>query len=127
MNKELIEMMGKMMEQMNEMQSEMKNGFSAVNERIDGLDSKVDTGFNSMKEMLYGIGNQFELRTETNKYVLTPVNPPPRTAIKVPIITHAVPRRLDKYTPAISKANPTKNSIILNLIVSVLPIFIISR
>lgn len=64
MNKELIEMMGKMMEQMNEMQSEMKSGFSAVNERIDGLDSKVDTGFNSMKEMLYGIGNQFELGTE---------------------------------------------------------------
>lgn len=64
MNKELIEMMGKMMEQMNEMQSEMKNGFSSVNERIDGLDSKVDTGFNSMKEMLYGIGKQFELGTE---------------------------------------------------------------
>lgn len=60
MNKELIEMM----EQMNEMQSEMKNGFSAVNERIDWLDSKIDTGFNSLKEMLYGIGNQFELGTE---------------------------------------------------------------
>lgn len=78
MNKELIEMMGKRMEQMNEMQSEMKNGFSAVNERIDGLDlkadtlgerfdtldSKVDAGFNSMKEMLYVIANQFEQGTE---------------------------------------------------------------
>ena len=64
---------------------------------------------------------------EAKKYVLTPVNPPPRTAIKVPIITHAVVKRLDKYTPAISKAKPTKNSIMLNLIVSVLPIFSIFR